>query len=138
VLIGAGALATWDPWSNDWLFLSVRPVAARGAPMPLPTASRSYESPDLGPLPPGPYVETLEELTVAPGVPAPDIGAAGGAVLFVLAGRVELQPAGETSIRIDVRGATLIQPGTSVRVANLGDRPARLLKFAVVPASAEG
>ena len=107
----------------------------------MPSAVRGHEgrgwpdeSPDLGVIPPGPYVETLEEVTVAPG-PAPDVGGAGGAVLLVLEGRVELQPAGET---IGVGGATLIQPGASVRLANLGDRPARLLKFAVVPASAEG
>lgn len=136
LLIAAGALAIWDPWSNDWLFLAVRPVAARGAPMPLPTASRSYESSDLGVIPPGPYVETLEEVTVAPS-PAPDVREAGSAVLLVLEGWVEIQPAGETSTPIGVGGATLIQPGESVRLANLGDRPARLLRFAVVPAAAE-
>ena len=134
LLIAAGAVGTWNPWSNDWLFLSVRPVATRGAPMPLPTASRLYESPDLGPLPVGPYTETIEEITVAPGIGAADVGSAGAAVLFVLDGRVEVQPAGGSSIQIGARGATLLQPGASVRVTNAGDRPAHLLKFAVTPA----
>lgn len=93
-----------------------------------------YESPDLGALPPGPYVETLEEITVAPGVVAADVGSAGAAVLLVLDGRVEVQPAGGSSIQIGARGATLLQPGASVRVTNAGDRPAHLLKFAVTPA----
>jgi quercetin dioxygenase-like cupin family protein len=138
LLIAAGALGTLDPWSNDWLFLSVRPVAARGAPMPLPTASRLYESPDLGTLPPGPYVQTLEEITVAPGEAAADVGSAGVAVLFVVDGRVEVRSAGGSPIQIGARGATLLQPAASVRVTNAGDRPAHLLKFAVTPAPPGG
>ena len=134
LLIAAGALGTLDPWSNDWLFLSVRPVAGRGAPMPLPTASRTYESPDLGALLAGPYVQTLEEITVAPGGVAADIGSAGVAALFVLDGRVEVQPAGGSLIQIGAHGATLLQTGASVGVTNAGDRPAHLLKFAVTPA----
>lgn len=134
LLIAAGAVGTWNPWSNDWLFISVRPVAARGAPMPIPTASRTYESPDLSTLPAGPYVETLEEITVAPGAAAADIGSAGAAALFVLDGRVEVQPAGGSSIQIGARGATLLQLGASVGVTNSGDRPAHLLRFVVTPA----
>lgn len=98
------------------------------------TASRVYESPDLAALPPGPYIETIEEITIAPNEEAADIGSAGAAVLLVLDGRVEVQAAGESSIQIGARGATLLQPGTSVRVTNAGDRPAHLLRFAVTPA----
>jgi quercetin dioxygenase-like cupin family protein len=134
LLIAAGALGTWNPWSNDWFFISVRPVAARGAPMPLPTASRVYESPDLGALPPGPYEETLEEITVAPNEEAADVGSAGAALLLVLDGLVEVQPADGSSIQLGARGATLLQPGAAVRVVNAGDRPAHLLRFAVTPA----
>src|SRR5439155_25957955 len=65
-LMAAGTLATLNPWSNDWVFLSVRGVAQRGGVMPLPTASRVYESSDLGALS-GRYVQTLEEITLAPG-----------------------------------------------------------------------
>ncbi len=135
LLIAAGAIGIWNPWSNDWLFISVRSVAGRGSPMPLPTASRLYESPDLGALPPGPYVEKLEEITVVPGVATADLGSAGAAVLFVLDGRVEVQPAGGSSIQIGPRGATLLQPGVSVRVSDVGDHAAHLLKLAVTPAS---
>lgn len=138
LLIAAGALGTWNPWSNDWLFVSVRPVAARGAPMPIPTASLVYESPDLAALPAGPYVETLEEITVAPEGVSADVGSAGAAVLFVLDGRVEVQSAGGSSIQLGGREATLLQPGASVRVADAGDRPAHLLKFAVTPVPAGG
>jgi quercetin dioxygenase-like cupin family protein len=133
LLIATGAIGTWNPWTNDWLFLSIRPVAARGGPMPLPTASRTYESADLGALPAGPYVETLVEITVAPGALPTDVGSAGPAVLFVLRGRVEVQPAGGSSIQIGARGATVLLPGTSVRVTNAGDGPVHLLKFAATP-----
>jgi quercetin dioxygenase-like cupin family protein len=134
LLIAAGALGTWNPWYNDWLFLSVRPVAARGAPMPIPTASRLYESPDLGALPPGPYVETLEEITVAPGAAAMEVGSVRAAVLLVLAGQVDVQPAGGSSVQIGIRAATLLQPGASVQLTSAGDRPAHVLRFAVTPA----
>ena len=138
LLIAAGALGTLNPWSNDWLFLSVRPVSGRGAAMPLPTASRIFESSDLGALPPGPYVETLEEITIAAGAADADAESAGTAVLFVLDGRVEVQPAGGSSIQIGARGATVLQPGASVQLTNAGDRPAHLLKFAVTPAPPGG
>ena len=102
--------------------------------MPLPSASRVYESPDLGALPAGPYVETLEAITVAPGVAAAEVGSAGAAVLLVLDGRVDVQPAGGSSAEMGARGATLLQPGVSVRVSDVGDHAAHLLKFTVMPA----
>lgn len=49
-LIAAGTIGTFNPWSNDWVFLSVRAVSQRGGPMPLPTSSRVFESSDLGAL----------------------------------------------------------------------------------------
>lgn len=132
VLLGAaGAVGTWNPWSNDWLFISVRPEAARGAPMPLPTASRVYESPNLSQLPPGPYQEAVEEITVAPNGQVEDLGSAGAAVLLVLDGRIEVQSAGDSSITIATREATLLQSDAPVVVSNPLDRPARLLRFAV-------
>jgi quercetin dioxygenase-like cupin family protein len=136
LLLGAGALGTFNPWSNDWLFLSVRPVASRGAAMPLPTSSRIYESPDLGALP-GSYVQTLEEITVVPGAAeAADIGSSGAAVLLVLDGHIDVQSAGGSSIELDARRATLVQPGSSTRVTTAGDRPAHVLKFALTPVPA--
>jgi len=136
LLIATGGAGIVNPWSNDWLFLSVRGVAQRGGPMPLPTSSRIYESPDLVALPPGPYVQTLEEITVAPAGATADVGSAGSGLLFVLDGQVAVQPAGGSPIQIGTRGATLLQPGASVQATNAGDRPAHLLRFAVTPAPA--
>jgi quercetin dioxygenase-like cupin family protein len=134
LLIGAGALGTVNPWSNDWLFFSVRAASGRGAPMPLPTASRTYESPDIGPILPGRYVETMEEITVAPAGATADVGSAGSALLFVLDGQVDVQPAGGSSIQLGTHGAAVLHPGASAQVINSGDQPAHLIKFAVTAA----
>ena len=125
LLIAAGALGALDPWSNDWVFLSVRGVAQRGGAMPLPTASRTYESADVGALA-GPYVQTLEEITLAPGAMVADVGSDGAAVLLGLDGRVQVLPAGGSSVQIGPRQATLLQPGIAVQVTNAGDRPASI------------
>lgn len=105
--------------------------------MPLPTASRTYESPDLGALPPGPYAETPEEISVAPGGSA-DVGSPGAAVLLVLDGRVDVQPLGGSVIQVSAREATLLEPGATVSATNSMDRPARLLRFVLEPATAGG
>jgi glyoxylate utilization-related uncharacterized protein len=105
--------------------------------MPLPTASRVYESPDLGAFP-GTYVQTLDEITLAPGAVVADVGSAGAAVLLALDGRVDVQPAGGSENQIGAREATVLQPGAQVRLANAGDQPAHLLRLAVTPASPGG
>jgi quercetin dioxygenase-like cupin family protein len=136
LLIAVGAIGTANPWSNDWLFVSIRSVSQRGAPMPLPTASRRYESPDIGALPPGPYTQTLEEITIAPGAAATDVGSVGAAMLFVRDGRIQVLPAGGTAIQIGAFGATLVQPGQSVSVTNAGNGVAHVLKYSVMPVTA--
>jgi hypothetical protein len=138
LLIVAGVVGTWNPWSNDWLFISARPEAARGGAMPLPTASRVYESPGLSSLPPGPYLETIEEVTVEPDADPVEIGSAGAEVLLVLDGRIEVQPDGGSPTAIGSREGTLVQSGSSVVVSNPGERPARLLEFIVMPTASAG
>jgi len=136
LLIAASAAGIWNPWSNDWLFISVRGVANRGGVMPLPTASRLYESPNLMGLPSGPYTETLDEVTVAPAAPAWDVGSAGAKVLFVLDGRVAVQSAGASPVQLGARQATLLQPGVSAGLLGANGQPAHLLIFSVTPGAA--
>jgi hypothetical protein len=132
VLIAASVVGALDPWSNDWLFLAIRPASARGAAMPLPTASRVYESPDLGPMPPGPYTETLQEITVAPGGAPFEVASAGATVLLVVDGSVRLDPT-EGSSPLGARGAMLVPAGSSVRLTDAGPGPAHVLSFSVKP-----
>jgi hypothetical protein len=132
LLIGVSLIGVWNPWSNDWLFLSVRPASARGAAMPLPTSSRLFESPDLGALPPGPYMETLQEITVAGAEPF-DVGSTGAVVLVGLDGSVRVDSTDGTS-QLEADRATLVRPGSSVRITTAGQGPARVLSFSVAPA----
>jgi hypothetical protein len=132
LLIAASVLGVWNPWSNDWLFLSVRPVSAHGAAMPLPTSSRVYESPDFGALPPGPYTETLQEITLVQGTQPFEVGSTGVVVLLGLDGSVHLESADGTS-QIGAGGATLVRTGSSVRITDAGDAPAHVLSFSVAP-----
>ena len=133
LLIAAGVVGTMDPWSNDWVFLSIRGVAQRGGVMPLPTASRVYESADLGTLP-GRWVQTLEEITLAPSGGATDIASPGHTLVLVLDGRADMQSPGGPSSTLDAREATLLEPGASARLTNAGNGPARLLSFEITPA----
>ena len=137
LLIAAGVVGTMDPWSNDWVFLSIRGVAQRGGVMPLPTASRVYESADLGTLP-GRWVQTLEEITLAPSGGATDIASPGHTLVLVLDGRADVQSPGGPSSTLDAREATLLEPGASARLTNAGNGPARLLRFEITPAPQGG
>jgi hypothetical protein len=132
LLVAVSVIGIWNPWSNDWLFLSVRPASARGAAMPLPTSSRLFESPDLGALPPGPYVETLQEIIVAPNVEPFEVGSTGVVVLLALDGTVRLESADGAS-QVGPGGATLVRTGSSVRMTNAGAGLARVLSFGVAP-----
>jgi quercetin dioxygenase-like cupin family protein len=134
LLIAAGALGTWNPWSNDWVFFSVRAVGGRGAPMPLPTASRVYESSNIDAPLTGNYVQTLEEITIAQGDAVPSAASAGAALIFVLDGRVDVLPSGAAALQLGAHGATVLQAGTSAQITNSGDRAAHVLRFSLTPA----
>jgi quercetin dioxygenase-like cupin family protein len=134
LLIGAGALGALNPWQNDWLFLSVRAGSQRGGPMPLPTASRIYESADLGTLAAASYVQTLEEITIAPGESVTAPQSTGPALLLVVDGQVAVQLSDGSSSHIGGRQATLLQPDQSAVINDAGAGPARLLRLVLTPA----
>lgn len=130
-LIAGGAVALWDPWKNDWFFIGVRPEAARGAPMPIPSATRTYESPELSDVPPGPYVESLATTTVEPHGQVAVAKALGPVVYLVLDGRADVTVRNETPVRLGHHQATLVQAGESLRVLNPSGTDLRLLRFAL-------
>ncbi len=137
LLIVAGALALWDPWVNDWLFIGVRPEAARGGVMPLPDASRVYESPDLDGLSAGPYTETLRLITIPAGGQASVEREPGPKTFLVLSGRGAIRVNGEPPSPLGTSGAALAQQGASVLITNPGEETLSLLSFSVV-GSGEG
>jgi quercetin dioxygenase-like cupin family protein len=132
LLIVAGAFSLWNPWANDWFFISVRPEAARGGVMPLPNASRVYESPDLKILSPGPYTETLRLITVPAGGAATVQRDPGPEMFLVLSGEAEVRLNGDSPISLGTSQAALAQQGVSVEVSNSGGGALSLLTFSVV------
>src|SRR5207249_5784038 len=129
LLLAGGALALGNPGANKWLFVGVRPVSARGSVMPLPNATRVYESQDLRGLSPGPYVETLEVITVAHGSQATVSREPGAELLLVLAGGARVQLDGAQPIRLGVHQAALAQEGAMVTLSNSGAGELTLLSF---------
>ncbi len=137
-LLAGGALALGSPGANEWIFIGVRPESARGSVMPLPDAIRVYESPDLRNLSPGPYVETLEVITVAPGSRAAVSREPGPELLLVLVGGASVQLDGAQPILLGVHQAALAQEGAMVTLSNSGAGNLILLSFRVTAAPSAG
>jgi mannose-6-phosphate isomerase-like protein (cupin superfamily) len=130
-LIAGGAVALWDPWKNDWFFIGVRPEDARGAPMPIPSATPTYESPEFSRVPPGPYVESLATTTVDPRGQVAVAKTPGPVVFLVLDGHADVTVGNEAPVRLGHHQATLVQTGESFRVVNPSGTTLRLLRFAL-------
>ncbi len=138
LLLAGGVLGLGNLGANGWLFVGVRPESARGGVMPLPDATRVYESPDLRSLSPGPYIETLEVITVAPGSRAAVSREPGADILLVLAGEAHVQLDGAQPIRLGIHQGTLAQEGAMVTLSNSGAGKLILLSFRVTPAPSTG
>jgi quercetin dioxygenase-like cupin family protein len=138
LLIAAGTLGILNPWSNDWLFISVRSTTGRAAEMPLATSARIYESPNVGPFAPGPYTETLDESTISPRAAPTPVASTGTTVLVVVSGQVELQAADGSSVDLGSRGATVLNPGSDETLGATGGQPADILELSITPAAAGG
>jgi quercetin dioxygenase-like cupin family protein len=128
----AGGIALWNPWTNNWLFISVRPEAARGGVMPLPNAARVYESPALERLPPGPHTESLRLITVPAGEMTTIEQEPGPEMFLVLRGQAEVQLNGDSPVSLGTSQATLAQQGASVQISNPGTEDLDVLSFMLV------
>jgi quercetin dioxygenase-like cupin family protein len=135
LLIAAGTLGILNPWSNDWLFISVRSTTGRAAEMPLATSARVFESPSIGPFAPGPYTETLAEISVGPRLAPIPIPSTGTTVLVVVDGEVELHAADGSSIDLGSHGATVLQPGSDDTLGATGSQTAHVLELAITAAA---
>jgi hypothetical protein len=136
--LAGGALALWNPWANDWFFIGVRPASARGGVMPLPNASRTYESPDLEGLSEGPYVETLEVITIRAGGRAAVSAEPGAETLLVLKGKASIEIDGGQPISLGLHQAAMAQQGAAVTLSNPGAGELDVLSFSVAPAVSTG
>lgn len=129
VLIVA-SVATGNPFMNHWYVIGVRPVADRGAPMPVPTGHRVYQSASLVGLAAGPYTERVTERVLAKDQ---SLVLSGPAAVILVSGDASLDTGIETETLKPGSGAT-IAPGAreSLRASASG---CDLLLVELVPAS---
>jgi len=129
-LLVAGTVATIDPLMNHWYFVAVRPVAARGAVMPVPAGQRTYESANLTSFATAPYLERLTDQRLGAGESA---RVAGPAAIVVLDGHVSVIVDGRQTDLSARSGATIT--GGSEATVQSGSGSARVLVVQVLPAN---
>lgn len=128
-LIVGGALPVLGATSNDYYLFAIRPFG-QDRPMPRPDGRVEYQSPDLNPVPPGPYVETLSAITVPAGATFDAQVVRGPQIIVVLQGNATVH-VGDESSQLGVQGATMAQAGQTLTIVNSGADPLMVLDFAL-------
>ena len=100
--------------------------------MPLPNASRVYESPDLEGVSPGPYTENLELITVPSGGRFTVAEEPGPETFVVLSGQGAVSLDGRPATSLGRSDAALAQQGTSVQISNTSEETLSVLSFSLV------
>jgi hypothetical protein len=127
-LLVAGTAATVNPLMNHWYFIGVRPVAMRGAVMPVPAAHRTYESANLVGLQSGPYVERLTHRTLGAGE---SVRFSGAAAIVVLDGQASVTTGGRTT-NLSAESGVTSAAGEQASV-QAGSGGARVLVLELLP-----
>jgi hypothetical protein len=127
-LVTVGTVATVDPLMNHWYFVAVRPVADRGAVMPVPAGHRTYESENLTALASAPYLERLTNKRLGSGESA---RFAGPAAIVVLDGQASVIVDGHQVI-LSAQAGTTIAGGTEGTVQSASGG-ARVLVLQLLP-----
>lgn len=130
VLIVGGALPVLGPTSNDYYLFAIRSPLEHDRPMPRPDGRVEYLSPDLNPVPPAPYVETLSAITLPASATYDAPVVQGPQIVVVLQGNARVQIGGQTS-QLGIKGATMAQAGQTLRIVNSGGDPLQVLDYAV-------
>jgi quercetin dioxygenase-like cupin family protein len=124
--------------ANRWYFIALWPTAERRAPLVSSAATVIYESPDLDPsaMPPGPRIETLRLVTLQPNGRSAAHRFSGLELLFVLAGTIRLDVAGQPPTTLSAGQGQYLPPGTDEQEHNAGAGVASYLAFIVTPVQA--
>jgi hypothetical protein len=128
--IGGGILPLLGATSNDYYLIAVRPDAQRVLAMPRPDGHVFYTSPDVDPVPAGPYIESLSAISVPAGTTYDAHVMDGPQIVVALQGDATLHVGDETS-QLSVHDATMAQAGQTLTIVNSGADPLQLLDFAV-------
>jgi quercetin dioxygenase-like cupin family protein len=129
-LVAGGALVLTGATANDYYFIALRSTSERPRPMPVPYGRVAYSSPDVNPVPAGPYTETLSAITVPSDARYDARDVLGPEMIVVIAGSASVQVGGETQQR-GRGGAAFAQTGTALMIVNPGTDPLQVLRFAV-------
>jgi quercetin dioxygenase-like cupin family protein len=139
LLIAGGALVLTGGMSNDYYFIAVRSCCGHpgtpGTPMPVPYGRVTFSSPELDPVPAGPYIETLSAIRVAPGARYNAQVVPGPQMIIVVEGTAAVH-VGEATEQLGDSGAAFAQAGNTLAIANPGSDTLLVLAFAVTPVSA--
>lgn len=134
LLIVGGVLVVRGAASNDWYFFAVRPGFQRSLPMPRPDGWVIFASPDVDPVPAGPYIETLSAITVPPSARYDALDGSGPETIIVLEGTATLH-IGDQTRHVESGHATFAQAGQKVAIVNPGSDTLRVIAFAVTSQS---
>jgi mannose-6-phosphate isomerase-like protein (cupin superfamily) len=132
--IGGGILPLVGATSNDYYFIAVRPDAQRVLAMPRPDGHVFYTSPDVNPVPAGPYIESLSAIGLGAGARYEPAVAAGPQMIVVMEGTATVQVGDQTS-HLGAGDGTFAQAGQTLAITNSGSQDLRMIDFTVRPAA---
>ncbi len=117
--------------ANRWYFISIRPNTARTAAPTFPGQKEVFATPDLPPLPDGPYIERLVFQTIQPNGRTNAHKHGGVETILVLDGSVEVHVQGASTRTLGKDEGTLIPAGTPMQLWNKGAATAKFLAYFV-------
>jgi quercetin dioxygenase-like cupin family protein len=128
--IGGGILPLVGATSNDYYFIAVRPDAQRVLAMPRPDGQVFYTSPDVDPVPAGPYIESLSAIGLGAGARYEPAVAAGPQMIIVMEGTATVQVVDQTS-QLGAGDGTFAQAGQTLAITNSGSQDLQMIDFTV-------
>ena len=132
--IGVGTLPLVGATSNDYYFIAVRPAAQNLLAMPRPDGHVFYTSPDVDPVPVGPYVESLSAIGLGAGARYEPAAAAGPQMIIVMEGTATVHVGDQTS-HLGAGDGSFAQAGQTVAITNSTGQHLQMIDFMVRPAT---
>lgn len=135
LLVAGGTAPLVRATANDYYLFAVRPEVQRTGAMPRPDARVFYAAPDMNPVPAGPYLETLTEITLPAGASYDTPDTSGPQIVVVLVGNAAVH-VGDQTAQLSSGGAASTQVGQSLAIVNSGGSRLQVLDFDVTPVPA--